>query len=131
MRRNGEVAKGILKSYDSDQGIVVVQVLFVTLGVHPVDLKILMATSGILPNDSSGAEDGKQLMFSTCKISEVQLNYGLCILSATVYTELYIRAIKLVFSHVPPFPYHYYFRSDVTLLPITSFLLGLGRWAAF
>jgi len=88
VRRNGEVAKGLLKSYDSDQGIVVVQVLFVTLGVHPVDLSLqveflpcrkvvavtradsdtLMATSGIFAVDSS--EDGKQLMFSTCKISE-------------------------------------------------------------
>ncbi|KAM3258738.1 hypothetical protein ACQJBY_050498 [Aegilops geniculata] len=90
VRRNGEVAKGLLKSYDSDQGIVIVQVLFVTLGVHPVDLSLqmeflpcrkvvavtransdtLMATSGILAVDSSGSEDGKQLMFSTCKISE-------------------------------------------------------------
>ncbi|KAF7066482.1 hypothetical protein CFC21_072465 [Triticum aestivum] len=90
VRRNGEVAKGILKSYDSDQGIVVVQVLFVTLGVHPVDLSpqveflpcrkvvavtradsgTLMVASGILAVESSGSEDGKQLMFSTCKISE-------------------------------------------------------------
>ncbi|EMS54575.1 hypothetical protein TRIUR3_24996 [Triticum urartu] len=90
VRRNGEVAKGLLKSYDSDQGIVIVQVLFVTLGVHPVDLSLqveflpcrkvvavtradsdtLMATSGILAVDSSGSEDGKQLMFSTCEISE-------------------------------------------------------------
>lgn len=105
MRRNGEVAKGFLKSYDSDEGIVVVQVVFVTLGVHPVDLghqveflpgskvvavtrahsDTLMTTSGILAVDSSGSEDGKQLMLSTCKISEVQLNNGLRILPVTVY----------------------------------------------
>ncbi|KAM3258741.1 hypothetical protein ACQJBY_050499 [Aegilops geniculata] len=90
VRRNGDVARGLLGYYDLDQGIALVYIVFVTLGVHPVGLDhqvellpsmkvlavaransdTLMATSGILPDDSSGSEDGKQLMLSTCKISE-------------------------------------------------------------
>ena len=96
MRRNGDVARGILGSYCSDKGIAVVNILSSMLGVHPVDLghqveflpcsKVvavaradsgtLMATSGILTGDSSESEDGKELMLSTCKICEVQLHYG-------------------------------------------------------
>jgi hypothetical protein len=88
-----------LGSYLSDKGIAVVNIVFVTLGVHPVDLYhqveflpcsnvvavaradsgTLMATTGILTGDSSGSEDGKQLMFSTCKISKVHLHLGLSI----------------------------------------------------
>ena len=99
MRRNGDVARGILGSYRSDKGIAVVNILSVTLGVHPVDLghqmeflpssKVvavaladsgtLMATTGILTGDSTGSEDGKELMLSTCKISKVHLRYGLSI----------------------------------------------------
>ncbi|KAM0852712.1 hypothetical protein ACQ4PT_051574 [Festuca glaucescens] len=88
--RNGDVASGILGSYRSDKGIAVVNIVFVTLDVHPVDLyhqveflpcsKVtavaradsgtLMATTGILIGDSSGSEDGEELMLSTCKISK-------------------------------------------------------------
>uniref|UniRef100_A0ACD6ARR4 Uncharacterized protein n=1 Tax=Avena sativa TaxID=4498 RepID=A0ACD6ARR4_AVESA len=88
--RNGDVARGILGSYRSDYGIAVVNIVSVTLGVHPVDLyrqvevlpcsKVvavaransgtLMATTGTLTGDSSGSEDGTQLMLSTCKISK-------------------------------------------------------------
>lgn len=90
VRRNGDVARGLLGYYDLDQGIALVYIVFVTLGVHSVGLDhqvellpsmkvlavaransdTLMATSGILPDDSSGSEDDKQLMLSTCKISE-------------------------------------------------------------
>lgn len=90
VRCNGDVARGILGSYRSDYGIAVVNIVSVTLGVHPVDLyrqvevlpcsKVvavaransgtLMATTGTLSGDSSGSEDGKQLMLSTCKISK-------------------------------------------------------------
>ncbi|KAM0844286.1 hypothetical protein ACQ4PT_057162 [Festuca glaucescens] len=89
VHRDGDVARGILGSYRSDKGIAVVNIVFVTLDVHPVDLyhqveflpcskvvavaradsSTLMATTGILIGDSGGSEDGEQLMHSTCKIS--------------------------------------------------------------
>uniref|UniRef100_A0ACD5YG67 Uncharacterized protein n=1 Tax=Avena sativa TaxID=4498 RepID=A0ACD5YG67_AVESA len=90
VRRNGKVARGLLGDYDFDQEIALVNIMVFSLGVRPVDLyhqveflpcsKVvavaradsgtLMATTGILTSDSSGSEDGKQMMLSTCKISE-------------------------------------------------------------
>jgi hypothetical protein len=92
VHRNGNVARGLLGDYDFDQEIALVNIVAFSLGVHPVDLDhqveflpcskvvavaradsgTLMATTGILTSDSSGSEDGKKLMLSTCKISEVQ-----------------------------------------------------------
>ncbi|CAM0952301.1 unnamed protein product [Alopecurus aequalis] len=90
VRRNGDVAKGLLGDYDFDEDIALVNVVIFSLGARPVDLDhqveflpcskvvavaradsgILMATTGILTSDLSGSEDGKKLMLSTCKISE-------------------------------------------------------------
>ncbi|XP_047051835.1 uncharacterized protein LOC124657308 [Lolium rigidum] len=90
VRRNGNVATGLLGDYDFDQKIALVNIAIYSLGVRPLDLDhqveflpcskvvavaradsgTLMATTGILTGDSSGSEDGKQCMLSTCKISE-------------------------------------------------------------
>jgi hypothetical protein len=97
VRRNGDVATGLLGDYDFDQKIALVNIAIYSLGVRPLDLDhqveflpcskvvavaradsaTLMATTGILTGDSSGSEDGKQCMLSTCKISEVHLHHGL------------------------------------------------------
>ncbi|CAM0952313.1 unnamed protein product [Alopecurus aequalis] len=90
VRRGGDVAKGLLGDYDFDQEIALVNIVIFSLGSHPVDLNhqveflpsskvvavaradsgTLMAMTGILTGDSTGSEDGKELMLSTCKISE-------------------------------------------------------------
>ncbi|KAM0852708.1 hypothetical protein ACQ4PT_051573 [Festuca glaucescens] len=90
VRRNGDVAIGFLGDYDFDQEIALVNIVIYSLGVRPLDLDhqveflpcskvvavaradsgTLMTTTGILTGDSSGSEDGKQCMLSTCKISE-------------------------------------------------------------
>ena len=97
MRGEGKVGSGILGEYDLDQEFALINVVLVNLGVHAVHLnhqvgflphsKVvavgraisgkLMVTNGILTDDTSGSEDSKGLMFSTCKISEVHLHYGL------------------------------------------------------
>jgi hypothetical protein len=107
--REGNVSRGLLGDYNLDQGIALISLKFLTLGAHPVNLyhqlrflpctKVVsvaravtgevMARSGILVDDSGGSENfdyssrsenGKGLMFSTCKISEVHLPFGLSIL---------------------------------------------------
>ncbi|XBH71178.1 hypothetical protein VPH35_098685 [Triticum aestivum] len=90
VQRKGYVARGSLGDYNFDQGIALVSIKLFTLGVNPVKLyhqleflpcsKVvsvacattgkLMVTSGILTDDTSGSENGKELMFSTCKISK-------------------------------------------------------------
>ncbi|VAI34323.1 unnamed protein product [Triticum turgidum subsp. durum] len=90
VQRKGYVARGSLGDYNFDQGIALVSIKLFTLGVNPVKLyhqlgflpcsKVvsvacattgkLTVTSGILTDDTSGSENGKELMFSTCKISK-------------------------------------------------------------